>query len=170
MKLNEDKLRAKGWSEEEISHAKGILNKAEENKRPRTKALEEMVEWSVLIIIVLASIAGAWLIEPLLLVLNQVGALIAIGILGLFFGLFASVIIKQIEDIETHHHLIISLTIPILAIVTSVIITKKVQIVIEAAHLGFNHNPYWLGIVYTICTLIPYGIFVYLQRREHGAL
>jgi hypothetical protein len=170
MKINENKLREKGWSEKNISHAKGIISHAQENKHPKIKFLEKATEWIILLIIILGSVAGAWLVEPLLFVLNQTQALIAIAILGSTFGLFASTIIKQIEDIETHHHLIIILTIPITAIITSIVITKQVHLVIEAAKMGLEHNPYWLGIVYTIFALIPYGIFVYIQRREHGTL
>lgn len=170
MKINEKKLREKGWSEEDINHAKSIISQAEEKKHPKIKFLEEAIEWVILITVVLASIAGAWLIKPLLFVLTQTQALVAIAILGTAYGLFASVIIKQIEQIETHHHLIMLSTVPIAAIITSVVITKQVQTVIDAVNLGLEHNPYWLGIVYTIFSLIPYGIFVYIQRREHGTL
>lgn len=170
MKLQEDKLRAKGWSEEEITNAKNILEKAEEKKHPQIKFWEEFIEWIVLLLVIIASVAGAWLIEPLLLVLNQQGALIAIGISGILFGTFSSIIIEQIEEIEKHHHLIISLTIPLAAIITSIIITQRVQIIIEAANLSISHNPYLLGLVYTICSLLPYAIFVYKQRKEHGTL
>jgi len=170
MKINEGKLREKGWSEEDIKHAKDVISQAEEKKHPKIKFLEKTIEWIILITVVLASIVGAWLIKPLLFILTQTQALIAIAITGTAYGLFASVIIKQIEQIETHHHLIILSTVPIISIITSVVITKQVQTVIDAANMGLEHNPYWLGIVYAIFSLIPYGIFVYNQRREHGTL
>ena len=51
MKLDEKKLRAKGWSTEDIEHAKGIINHAEENKHPRLRFLEEAIYWIILAII-----------------------------------------------------------------------------------------------------------------------
>jgi len=170
MKLNEDKLRTRGWSEEQINHTKQVILEAEKKKHPKLKLLEEIIEWIILTTIVLSSIAGAWLIEPLLFVLTEKGALIAIGISGIIFGSFASMIIKQIDKLETKHHLIISLTIPLSAIITSIVITKQTQSIIKLVDSGLNHNPYWLGIVYAICTLIPYGIFVYTQRNKDGSL
>lgn len=170
MKIDEKKLREKGWSEEDINHTKDIIFQAEEKKHPKIKFLEKMIEWVILITVVLASIAGAWLIEPLLFILTQTQALVTIAIIGTTFGLFSSMIIKQIEQIEKHHHLIILSTVPIVAIITSIIITKQVQTVIDAANWGLKHNPYWLGIVYTIFSLIPYSIFFYIQRKKNGTL
>ena len=170
MKLNIEKLRLKGWTEEEINHTKEVLLNSENKKTNSTKIFEKITEWVVLLSIIIGSIVGAWIIEPLLLVLNKTGAIIAIWFSGILFGLFASIIIQQIETIEKKHHLIISLTIPITTIIASMIITQQTNKITELTKIGINHNPYLLGTAYLIGVLIPYGIFIYLERTKNGTL
>ncbi len=169
MKLDEEKLRQKGWHENDIQYTKNIIKHAEENKQKKIIILEKIAIWLVIISVIGAAIAGAWIIEPLLIVLNKTGALIAIGISGLFFGTIMSYSIKKIEVLEKHHHRIISIIIPISAIITSILITKQAMKIIEIANIHLEHNPIALGITYVITTLIPYIILIYYERIKNGS-
>ncbi len=173
MQIKEQELKQKGWNDEEINHAKRVLLKAKTNHKPLPwmKFLEKLGIWLFFVFIIGGAILGAWLIEPFLLILNKTSALISIFIIGLLYGSLASILARDIESIETHHHILISLCIPLSAIVTSIIISKQAANISQIIGLGVEHNPILLGITFTVSSFIPYGIFLLNQRRQsHGAL
>lgn len=173
MQINEHNLKSKGWTQEEINHTRAVLLKATKERAPVywMKFFERMSLWLFFIFIIGGAIIGAWLIKPFLIVLNKTGALIVICILGLFYGNLASFLVRDIENIQPHHHLLVSLCVPISAIITSIIISKQAAIVANIIKTGVQHNPITLGITFTVSSFIPYGLFLILQRRDkHGSL
>ncbi|MBN1175929.1 hypothetical protein JXA48_04765 [Candidatus Woesearchaeota archaeon] len=166
MKINEQSLREKGWSEEEIAHAQKIVGKAHENKQPTHKHLEKAMYWFLFIIIIGIGIGGAFLIEPFLLYLKPAGAHILIGIVGLVFGTFAGIVVKDIEDLEKHHHLAVSVIIPIVAIISSIIMSKQVRTAAQEIGRTVELHPFALAVVSSICILLPYGIFIWLEEKK----
>ncbi|MFP4645102.1 MAG: hypothetical protein ACLFNB_00465 [Candidatus Woesearchaeota archaeon] len=166
MRIDHAKLKEKGWSDEEIEHAKSVLRKAEENKHPHMRALEKATYWMLLIIIIGGAIAGAFLMEPLLIALNKTQAIIGFSIIGLMYGSLASVLVKDIEHTQVHHHVIISALIPISAIITSLIITRNVSNLKEIFTQMAHHNPYLLGAVFSIAALTPYIIFTIKEHKR----
>jgi len=168
MHINEQKLKSKGWTQEEINHTKSALLKATQERAPVywMKSFEHIGLWLFFIFIIGGAIIGAWLIKPFLIVLNETGALVVICILGLFYGSLASFLAKDIENIQKQHHILVSLCVPISAIITSIIISKQAAIVVQIIKTGVQHNPITLGITFTISSFIPYGIFLILQQRD----
>ena len=166
MKIDHAKLKEKGWTDEEIEHAKGVFKKAEENKHPHMKALEKATYWILLIIIVGGAIGGAFLMEPLLIAMSKTQAIISIIIIGGLFGSLASVLVKDIEHAQIHHHVIISAVIPISSIITSIIITQNVSALKEVFDTMAEHNPYILGIAFAVAALIPYSIFTIKEHKK----
>lgn len=169
MKLSALKLQAKGWTQEEISHAQLILSKAEQEKHPRIVALEKALYWFLLLVVLVGSIAGTWLIEPFLIFISRLGAIFIIFVFGIIFGALASILIKDMEDLAPHHHLIITLIIPISAIITSYLITSRAHEASQLINITTQHNPLLLGIMYSIGALIPFAILLWFEwREEHG--
>lgn len=168
MRINTLQLQAKGWSEKEIEHAKQVLQEAENKKHPRIVLLEKTIYWFLLLIILIASIAGTWLIEPFLMFMSMGGAMLVIFITGLIFGTLASILMKDVEDLELHHHLGISIIIPISAIITSYLISKQASQISELINIATQHNPIVLGIIYSIGSLIPFAILLWYERNEEN--
>lgn len=170
MRLQEESLKERGWSEEEIEHAREILLQAEEKRHPRKIALEKGLYWSMLAIIILGTIIGAWVIEPLLLVTTTIQAIIAIIIFGLLFGSLATILFRDIEELQIHQHIISSLVIPLTAVITSIILTRQATRIALALSLKNTHNPFLIGVAYSIGALLPYLIHITIQRKEHATL
>ncbi|MFW6378857.1 MAG: hypothetical protein ACOCZV_02445, partial [Nanoarchaeota archaeon] len=171
MKVEERKLREKGWSEKEIQHAKQILTAAEKTKHPHMEALEKATYWMLLVIIIIGAIAIPWLMEPLLIVMTKAQAIISFAITGAMFGTLASILIQDIEHARHHHHAIVGITIPIVAIVSSVTIVANVNSLKDIFTNIANYNPYILAIVFGVTALIPYTIMVYIRHKrdnDHG--
>lgn len=166
MKIREDRLEKKGWTSEEIAHAKEIIAKAESEKSKRRKLHEELLLWLFLIIVSAATMTGAWIMQPLLLSLNTNQALITLGVIGLLFGTFSAIIIKELEELETHHHLFLTISIPLVAVITSVLISQRVEKMAQLTALTIaHHNPLALAIVYTLSTICAYSITLYIEGK-----
>lgn len=159
-----DGMKSKGWTDEEIEHARGILVKAEEKKHPKIILLEKATYWFLLIIITLGTIGAMWMIEPILLFTTTTFAVILLFIFGLLFGTLTSILIKDIEELEIKHHLFIVIIIPIVAIITGFILSARVNTLVETT----QHNPLLLGVIYTLGVIIPYGLYVYIKSKENG--
>lgn len=166
MKLNEQSLRKKGWNEEEISHAKKIASTTNKNNHKVHNKLAKAKLWILFLIITGIAIGGLFLISPFLIFLKPTGAYILIGIIGIIFGLFAGIIVKDIEDLERHHHLIISIIIPIVAIISSLFLSKQVIKSAEILQRTVEIHPWIIAIIFSISTLIPYGIFIWLEEKR----
>lgn len=159
-------MRNRGWSDEEIKNAKDILERAPKNKHQIHKNLEKAMYWFVFITIIIIVIGGALMASPLLLVLKPHQGYILIGIIGLVFGFFAGLIIKDIEDLEKHHHLAISIIIPITAIISSLILSNQVVKTAKIVGLTVKMHPIILGVIFSVCMLIPYEIFILLKEKK----
>ena len=166
MKVDETKLREKGWSEEEIEHAKGILLQAEQTKHPHMKALEKATYWILFIILVAGAIAITWLMEPLLIVMNTTQAILTFAVAGGLFGTLASILIQDIDHTQQHHHAIIAISIPAVALVTSVTIVTRINKITEVFTDIANHNPYILAGIFAVSALIPYGIILFIRSKR----
>ena len=169
MRLNIHNLQIKGWNEEEIEQAKVILQRAEEKKHPSLARLEKASYWILFFLIIAGALASAWLIEPILLFATKIQAAIITAVFGLLFGAFASVLVKDLEKLEIHHHILISFIVPVVAIVASIIIVGQVSAAAELLNFSVLHNPYLLGAIYSIFALLPYLIFIIVQRKKHEA-
>lgn len=169
MNVREGRLKKKGWTEEEITHLKSQLTQAEREKPLHKKIIEEIVLWTLLALISAGSLVGAWISQPLLLVLSAQQSLFALGFIGLLFGLFAGWIVAELEELEPHHHLFMTISIPVVTIISALLIHTRVQQIIAAspAFTITSHNPFLLAIVYTIATIIPYSLLLYLEKRRY---
>lgn len=169
MQLNHTKLKGKGWSDEEIEEARNILLQAEENKHPRLVKLEKSLYWIVLGIIFLGGVGVSLLIEPLLYTSTPGQAIMFIALFGVLFGTLSSIMVKDIEALELHHHIIISASIPAAAIIASVFIAKRANVLAQLPEFIAGHHPILLGGIFALGAIIPYIILVLSQRKKYGA-
>ena len=166
MKFNEQSLRKKGWNEEEINHAKKIITKHEEDNKNKFNYHKQTTYWLLFVMILAIGIAGSFLIGPFLLFVSPKIAYLLIGTAGLMFGTFAGLVMKDIEDLERHHHVAISIIIPITAIFSSILMSKQVFEAASFLRLNVEIHPIILGAVFSICTLVPYGIFIQIENKK----
>jgi ABC-type uncharacterized transport system fused permease/ATPase subunit len=143
-------LHLKGWSKEEIKKAENILSEAEKKKHPDVKKVENSLYWFTLIIGILGTVILSLIMIPILVVSNN---------------LWIIIIIKDLHWLEHHHHLLISLLIPIVAIFNFFIVVNRVNSFNTSLGIMNHHNPVMVGIVYFVCFLAPYFVFLVYKRR-----
>lgn len=159
------KLHVKGWSKEEIKQAEKILKKAEKKKHPHIKRLEDSLYWFTLIIGILGSIVVSLILIPILIINNNAWTYILTGLFGFLIGALIVIIIKDLHWLERHHHLFISLLIPVIAFFNFIMVVNRVNILNYGIGLANIHNPIGVGMIYFVCFSIPYALFLLLKRK-----
>jgi hypothetical protein len=158
------KLHLKGWSKEEINRAEEIMRKAEQNKHPHIKKVEGSLYWFTLCIGILGTVLLSLIIIPVLIANNAALSYVLTGVFGFLLGALIVMIIKDLHWLEHHHHLLLSLIIPFIAIFNFFIVVNRVNLFSSSIGLRTLHNPLLVGMVYMVCFIIPYAVFLILKR------
>jgi len=159
------RLHLKGWTKEEISRAERIMRRAEKNKHPHIKKLETCLYWFTLIIGILGTILVSLILIPVLIINNNAWSYILTGIFAFLLGALVIIIIKDLDWLEQHHHLLITLLIPIIAIFNFFIVVNRINLLNYSLGLNNFHNPILIGVTYFVCFIIPYMLFLVLKRK-----
>jgi hypothetical protein len=159
------KLHLKGWSKQEILHAEKIMNEAEKKKHPHVRHLENSLYWFTLIIGIIGTVLLSIVLIPVLVASNDFWSYLLTGVFGFLLGAIIVIIIKDLHWLEQHHHLLISLLIPLVAIFNFFIVVSRVNVFNYSIGINTMHNPILIGTVYFIFFLVPYLLFLILRRR-----
>jgi hypothetical protein len=159
------KLHLKGWSKEEIDHAESIFKKAEAAKHPHTKALEKSLFWFALIIGIVGTLILSFALIPVFIVSNSTWAYALSGCFGLLLGALIMIIIKDLHWMEQHHHILITVLIPIVALFNFFIVVSGLNMLKLQAGWANSQNPWIAGALYFIGFLLPYLAFLILQAK-----
>ncbi|MBS3098367.1 hypothetical protein J4209_06250 [Candidatus Woesearchaeota archaeon] len=154
------------WNKKEIDKAARIISRAKEKKTKTIKFLDSIVYWIVLVIGVIGNLIISITLIPILLTLNSIALYFIIIIIGLSFGLLFEILVRDIENIEKKHHLIISTIIPLFAIINFVVVT------IIAGKLEINfminnvkHMPFLVALVYSLSFIVPYIVYHFIKKE-----
>ncbi len=171
MKITKERLQEKGWSEEEIEKTMKILHHAKSNPHPHIHKLNKAVYWIAFSLTIIGNIAFSLFLLPLLLTTSGLTLFFIILVVAFSFGVLMSVIIKDLEDLQRHHHLAMFLSIPIVGIINFVVIVamaNKITALANAKVAGefftMHQNPYIIGLIYLVGFLIPYIYLVFEER------
>lgn len=155
-----ERLREKGWLEEDINKAEGIFNQAAE--KTDTKRIDLFVYWSALIISIILNVVVSGVIIPLIFMIHGLALIGLIFVISIFFGWVFYILIKDIENMEVHHHIIAGLFIPAIALVNVFIIVSLANRLIQTNMPELLSiplaNPLQISIVYVIGFTVPYLI------------
>jgi hypothetical protein len=156
-------LVEKGWKKSNINNALKIIEKAKKSKHPQIKILDKFVYWFSLLIAVIGNLIISISLIPVLLVLKGPLLYIVVITLGISFGLLFELLIRGIEDLETKHHLLLSIAIPIIAVINFIIVSNNMKTLIG---IESQQNPVIVGAVYTIAFMLPYLSYqIFLKDR-----
>lgn len=154
--LNVTVLREKGWSEEEIAHAKKVFQEAEFAKKPILKKLEIAVFWVLLTVIVAGVFAISMVLVPILLYLDSLMIAIILGMLGMCFGAFYNIVVRDIEWLEKLHHTASILVLMAIASANVWLITAMMNKFTTEFAIGQVHEPLPLAIVFAVALVTPF--------------
>jgi len=163
------RLEKKGWEKEEISKAVGIIEGVKRNKSRNLIFLEKHIYWILLVVIVTANFAISIALMPLLIALSGAFLYFTIFFIGIVFGLLFELVIRSVEHLEKRHHLILSVFIPLTALVNIFVISGISNNLAIELSLTNIHIPIVVGLVYAASFVLPYIIYRFVLKIEYYA-
>lgn len=166
MKNIKTKLMKKGWRKSDINKTVKIIEKAKKSKHPKIKMLDKQVFSFSLILAIMGNFIISISLIPVLLVLNSILLYVIIVIMALTFGLLFELLIRSIEHLETKHHILLGVIIPIVAVinfVNMVIFSNKIEKILNIQN---PQNPYLVAVIYAVSFILPYAVYqVFLKDK-----
>jgi hypothetical protein len=153
-----DRLKKKGWSEEEIEKTIKIFEKAEEEKRPALVLLDKLVYWMGLMLAMVGNFVISVVLIPILITMPAILLYITIIILGTTFGLLFSLIIGDIGNLSKEKIVVANVFIPVIAVINIFIVVNIANFISERFELELVHNPYLVAAFYVTAFSLPHLI------------
>ncbi len=163
------RLEKRGWQNQEIEKAIGIIKRAKQNKTKESLFLERRIFWILLIFIIVANFAISVALMPLLIALSGFVPYFVISVLGLVFGLVFELVIRTIEHLESRHHLALAVLIPLIALANVYLISGLSNEVAFKLDLQNIHSPLVIGFVYAASFVLPYLVYRFVLKIEYYA-
>jgi hypothetical protein len=160
------KLHLKGWSKQEIDHAEKVFKKAEENKHPHHRLLDKSMYWFALIAGLLGTVILSFIMVPILVAASSTWAHIISGFFGLLLGGLIVVFVKQLHWLENHHHIFLSVIIPVVGLFNFALIVNQVNKLNMLLGIPHLQSPGTIGLSYLAGFLVPYASFMLLRRSR----
>ncbi len=161
-------MRKSKKRKEEIEHKLKLIR--EERGKLKVKKnvfLDKIVYWAALFIAILGNMLIAISLIPFLLTLNEVMLYVVMVVIGLSFGLFFEILVRDIEKLEKKHHIIISILIPSIAVISFFVITVVANNLKNVLNIGiFTHNPLVVAAVYAIFFILPYVVYHSIVKKR----
>lgn len=158
------RLEKRGWSEKEISKTLEAIHNAKQLKTLEARFLEKRIYWILLVIIIVANFAISVALIPILMGLKGALLYLTIIILGVVFGLLFELVIRSIEHLERHHHLILAISIPLIALANVFVITRISNDLARKLNLTNLHDPMLVALIYAISFVLPYIVYRFVLK------
>lgn len=154
------KLRKKGWSEADITKSEAIMDAAA--AKTGANRIDLFVYWTGLIVAIILNIIASAVLIPMLFMIRGLALYALVLVIALFFGWVFCILIRDIENMELHHHIITGLFIPAIALVNVFVIVNITNRIIQANMPELLHiplsQPLQISIIYIIGFTAPYLI------------
>ncbi len=156
----QERLKQKGWPDQDITYALKILKKTEGEKKTDAFGLHlaPITYWIALIITIIGNIVIALAFIPVLFYFSGLFMYVMIASFGLTFGTLYNFIINHMESLEQKNNVIIAgVFIPAIAIITTgimVIISNDISTKLRID----SQDPVSISITYVLAFIAPYLI------------
>lgn len=152
-----ESLLRKGFSRQEAKRTVDILREAEESKSLKIKFLDSFIYWALLVVAIIGNMVISIILIPFLLAFKKIPLYFTIVILAAMFGFLFDQLIRDIESLETKHHLIAWIFIPALAIINTYYMTSFTNHLTAALSLPVtSYSPILISIIYVVSFTLPY--------------
>lgn len=154
-----ERLIRKGWAEEEAEKTMQIMHSEEKKlKHAHYKVkMNFVVYWTVLLVLTLANFVISIVLVPFLLVLKPFLVEMIVAVLGIVFGLLFNLVVRDIEHIETRHHVAAAVFVPAIAIINIFVMVSIANSMAVRINITALQNPVFIAVVYAAAFLIPYS-------------
>ena len=104
---------------------------------------------------------------PVLMALKGAILYFILAVLGIVFGLLFELVIRGIEHLQKHHHLILAILIPLIALVNIFVVARISNNLSSTLSLRNLQNPIIIAIVYAVSFVLPYIFYRFVLKIEY---
>ncbi len=160
-----ERLKAKGWHDDEIEKTMAIVESAKKKKTSFIIMSEAIVYWIALFLMIIGNFFMSVLLIPFQLAFSAKFVYIAVALLGLSFGIIFTVILWEIENLETKRYIVEWIFIPAIALINvyiMVVLSNYIAKLIR--NQGALQNASIMAVAYVVSFVLPYAVFKAYQH------
>jgi len=165
-----DRLRNKGWNEQDITHAMEIIEQAKLQKPSKLRFLDSIIYWIVLFVALIGNFIISIILIPFMLAMEGIRLIFIIGVIGFAFGAFFDLIISDLKNLQNKQVIIAGVFLPILALINVSLMTEFANYIQKTLGiLNAQHNPIVISIVYVFAFMMPYlikGVMTIIKKKN----
>ena len=158
------KLTQKNWEHADITKTLQALKQA--SKQQQASLRHAMILVSLLVMGV-GNLLVSVLLVPLLLGLQGWFLFGIIVLLGIIMGTLFEILTRSIESLESEHHLLFSMIMPILALASVLFMSVFANDVAFSFGIRNVHNPFVVAFLYAIAFLAPYAYAKFILKKHY---
>jgi len=149
------KLRAKGWTEDELAYAHQTMRDSHHKKSRLNVFLDDTVHWFLFALIVLGNTAVMFSIVPLLVFMPNPAIYGLLLLLGFCFGLLIDLISQDLYHIfQGHHKYIFFVLLPFVTVVFGgIMFFISIQQIPNVFRV--TRSPFLYALIYVFAFLLP---------------
>ena len=150
-------LLRKGFGKQEAQETMEIIRNAEENKSYKVRFLDSTIYWVLLVVAIIGNLIISIILIPFLLAFRKIPLYFTIIVLAGMFGFLFDQLIKDIENLESKHHILAWVFIPAFAIINTYYMTSFTNHLTQTLKLPVTtYSPIFISVIYVIAFIIPY--------------
>jgi len=121
-----------------------------------------------LLVMIFGNLVISIILVPFFLALRSAQLYLVVITLGMAFGLFFDLLIRDIDDLEKKHYIIAALFIPALAAIDVFYMTQFANFLEGLMKIENLHNPLLAGIAYALAFILPYCVRQLVANSKKG--
>ena len=165
------RLKQKGWSDDDIYKAIAIIERGKERKPKKSSFFDSIMYWLVLLVALIGNFIISIILIPFLVAMHGISLYTIIIVIGFAFGAFFDLLIRDIEKIQNKDVIIAGIFLPLLALINVILMVNFSNDLQEVIGLtNIQHSPIIVGAVYVIAFILPYiirSLFLYGKSKTN---
>lgn len=163
LKEGYERLRQKGWTQEEIAQTLSIMKQSRERRSWLMSWLNRMVFWGALLLLIFGNMLISVVLIPFMLISPPILLYPGLFIIGVTFGSLYTLVIHDIGKIEDTPKIMPELFIPAIALINVYIITVLSNQLALILNLKPGvHAPIFVAVAYVSGFVVP---LLYSKKR-----
>ncbi len=159
-----ERLRMRRWEAPHIRRAIQALHREPSLYHQRINGLIIFIS---VVGIILGNLLLSLLLIPLMLSLSGIFLYVIIIVLGAIIGFMFEMLTRSIQTLEHHHHVLLSISIPLLSLLTTISIALYANDLALQSGIGHPQNPYLIALIYALSFLAPYAYCKFILKKHY---
>ena len=171
MKELYEKLKKKGWDEDEIRRALNILKYGKSTEKNYYFYTKKMTYWAALIFLILINMILSVMFVPFLIVGKHTTIYLLIILLAAGLGYIFTFLLKDIQRNDPQHHIIAGIFMPTIALINIYIVVNLTNYFIILTEFKQElYSPILVTALYVISFMAPYTIIFLSEKKAKKSI